>query len=305
MDFRELHYIVAIAQYQSLTKAADALYITQPTLSKCLKQTESMLGQKLFNRVGKKLVITYAGERYLSYAHEILALKSNMDKELAEIDQSKEIVLRVGFSAFRGTRIILDLVPVFASLHPNIRLKLEEVYSSSFENLLLLGELDLVLFNLPIQSPKIAYEELGKDDIFLVASTKNPISEKAINDPNCTHPWLDIRHTKNDTFIMVSEKLRLHSIINTVFEEAQFAPTICFYTENLEAACLLASEDYGLTFAAASHIKHTRFNHPPALYCIGTPPIHRTLVAAYRKDTHLPNYVKDFIHMAKAYMTSH
>ena len=65
MDERTLRYITAIARYQNLTKAAEALYVGQPTLSKCLASVEERLGLKLFRRVGQKYLPTYAGSASL------------------------------------------------------------------------------------------------------------------------------------------------------------------------------------------------------------------------------------------------
>lgn len=78
MDFRELSYITAIAKYQNITKAAEALYISQPSLSKFLSNTESELGLKLFVRADKKYIPTYTGKRYLEYAHQILEIKRDV-----------------------------------------------------------------------------------------------------------------------------------------------------------------------------------------------------------------------------------
>ena len=62
MDFRELNYVLAIEKYQNITKAADSLYVSQPTLSKFLMNLENTLGQKLFRKLGNKYILTYAGE---------------------------------------------------------------------------------------------------------------------------------------------------------------------------------------------------------------------------------------------------
>ena len=85
MDFRELSYVLAIAKYQNITKAADALYITQPTLTKFLQSLESQMGQKLFRKLGRRFVLTYAGERYVARATEILNLKKELDQEMNDI----------------------------------------------------------------------------------------------------------------------------------------------------------------------------------------------------------------------------
>ena len=85
IDFKELTYVVAIAKYQNITKAAESLYITQPTLSKFLQTLEKNLGQKLFRKLGNRFLLTYAGERYVSKAIEILNLKKELDQEMGDV----------------------------------------------------------------------------------------------------------------------------------------------------------------------------------------------------------------------------
>ena len=86
MDFKDLSYVIAIAKTQNITKAADMLYVTQPTLTKFLQNLEREMGQKLFKKLGNRFVLTYAGERYVAKATEILNLK----KELDNLNKQKE-----------------------------------------------------------------------------------------------------------------------------------------------------------------------------------------------------------------------
>lgn len=65
MDFRDLTYLLAIARQQNITRAAESLYLSQPTLSKFLKGLEGELGLPLFERLGNKYIPTYAGEQYI------------------------------------------------------------------------------------------------------------------------------------------------------------------------------------------------------------------------------------------------
>ena len=70
MDFRDYTYVQMIAQYKTISRAADALYISQPSLSKFLQKLEEELGTPLFKRVNKQMYPTYAGERIpVSYTH--------------------------------------------------------------------------------------------------------------------------------------------------------------------------------------------------------------------------------------------
>lgn len=85
MDFKDLSYVIAIAKTQNITKAADMLYVTQPTLTKFLQNLEREMGQKLFKKLGNRFVLTYAGERYVAKATEILNLKKELDQEMGDI----------------------------------------------------------------------------------------------------------------------------------------------------------------------------------------------------------------------------
>ena len=76
---RQYMYIRAIAEQGSILKAAERMYVTPSALSKHVQKMESALGVKLFDRVGKRFVLTYPGERYLYWQERMLALRENMD----------------------------------------------------------------------------------------------------------------------------------------------------------------------------------------------------------------------------------
>lgn len=300
MDFRDLTYISAIAQHQSISKAANALYISQPTLSKFLQNTEHLLNIRLFKRVGNKYVLTYAGERYLSYASRILELKGNLDREIDDLVSAQNETLRIGFSSIRGSNFILSFVPRFIERHPNVHLELDEINYTSFEETLLSGSLDMLLCNLPIKNPAIEYQILAYDEIVLVAPGDHPIARLAEHRAECNYPWVDLRWLQDERFIMVSKEFRLYTIIEALFEQAGYTPKILFYTRNLEAASILVSEGYGITFTNTKYISHTTFKHQPAFFSIGSPSTYRTFVAAYRKNAYLSPAAQDLINMSKA-----
>ena len=299
MDFKELTYFVAIAKYKNITKAADSLFLSQPTLTKFLQQLEYNLNQRLFQRAGKSLILTYAGKRYLFWANQILSLKKDMEQELSDIAEGKSGVLRIGFSSIRGSDIILNVIPLFTQMYPNIQLKFQEVNADSFEHQLLSHNLDLAFFNLPITNPNISYQILNYEEVILVTKHDHQLVAYAQKHDDCRYPWIDLALTKNETFIMLSKELRLHSIVNNLLKDVGVTPNISFYTKNVEAACILASEGMGITFSGEHHIQHTKFNLPPAIFSIGRPCTRRTFVAATRKGSYLPHYAQDLINIVK------
>ena len=110
MDFKDLSYVLAIAKYQNI---ANSLYVTQPTLTKFLQNLEAELGQKLFRKLGHRFVLTYAGERYVAKATEILNLKKEMDQELNDIIKNNYGSLKIAFPTMRGTYMLPCTLPIF------------------------------------------------------------------------------------------------------------------------------------------------------------------------------------------------
>ena len=145
MDFKDLSYVLAIAKYQNITKAAESLYITQPTLTKFLQGLERDLGQKLFKRLGNRYVLTYAGERYTAKAGEILNLKKELDLEMGDIIRNNAGSLKIAFPTMRGTYMLPCTLPIFNSLYPNVKLDILEAHSSQLEGMLQNGDADLAL----------------------------------------------------------------------------------------------------------------------------------------------------------------
>ena len=147
MDFKDLSYVVAIAEYQKITTAANALFISQPTLTKFLQNLEHDLGQKLFHRVGNKFLLTYAGQRYVAKAVEILKLKKELDDEMADIIKSNSGELKVGYPAVRGGYMLPCTLPLFKKLYPNVKINTTEAPSATLESMLVDGSVDLAFFN--------------------------------------------------------------------------------------------------------------------------------------------------------------
>ncbi|MEG2733325.1 MAG: LysR family transcriptional regulator, partial [Clostridium sp.] len=82
MNLKEQQYVCALAEQQNITRAAEKLFISQPALSIYIGNLEKMLGVKLFERVGKRFILTYVGEKYVEKAREMLRLEEEFGEEL-------------------------------------------------------------------------------------------------------------------------------------------------------------------------------------------------------------------------------
>ena len=299
MDFKDLSYVLAIAKYQNITKAAESLYITQPTLTKFLQGLERDLGQKLFKRLGNRYVLTYAGERYTAKAGEILNLKKELDLEMGDSIRNNAGSLKIAFPTMRGTYMLPCTLPIFNSLYPNVKLDILEAHSSQLEGMLQNGDADLAFFNLPVKSPNIDYEIISHEEVVLVLSDTHPLAHAGIRRENCRYPWMDLNQMKNEPLIMQIPGQRTRQTVDTLFKNYDFEPNIKLQTSNISAEVELAARGYGACFVTETHLKHLSPGKKLACFSVGNPCTTVDFVAAYRKGSYLPYHAKEYIKIVK------
>ena len=185
MNYSELHYILCIAKHQNLTRAAQELYISQPTLTKHLQKLEREMGAKLFSRNGNTYVPTYTGRKYMEYARKILQVKQDWEKELKDLTENNEGELNIAVPLMRSSCMIPQIMAEFSEKYPNVNVSIwEEAYSIQ-EKLLLNDQLDFGIFNETREHPKLEYELLKREEILLVMPPDHPLASSGIRESIC------------------------------------------------------------------------------------------------------------------------
>lgn len=145
MNLNNANYILTILQEGSFSAAAQKLYISQPALSQTVKKVEKSLGTQIFTRIGNRLKLTYAGERYVQTARQILALENNLQNEINEINKENCGLLRFGIPIQMSYIVIPDILREFQKKYPKVVLHIEEKGSSALIQMVADGELDIAL----------------------------------------------------------------------------------------------------------------------------------------------------------------
>ena len=142
---RQYEIVLEIARRGSISKAAEALGISQPTLSKLLQKTEEQLGLELFDRQSLPLKLTDFGRRYAAAGQRILDEDHLLKKELEQIKNAENLPLRVGISPSRAPYLLPELLREYRALEPNGRIVIRERNTAQLNDELLRGELDLII----------------------------------------------------------------------------------------------------------------------------------------------------------------
>ncbi len=179
MEIRVLRYFLTVVREQSITKAADVLHITQPTLSRQLAQMEDEIGVKLFDRGNRKIALTNEGILLRRRAEEILQLVDKTEKELIEQDEQVEGKITIGCGEIASVQLLPEL---FKSFHKKYPLVTFDIYTATADHVteqMDRGLVDVGLLLEPIDIEKYDFIRLDiKERWVVVMRPDSPLAEK-------------------------------------------------------------------------------------------------------------------------------
>ncbi len=173
MNLRRLKIFLAVCETMNMTQAAEALYMSQPSVSQAIAELEKELDTRLFERLNRRLYLTEAGRRLQSYARHILNLVEQANQELSELSQGGR--LRVGASLTIGTHLLPKLAAQFHASHPEVELITLVDNTSVIEALILEDRLDLGLVEGRLNSTDILEQFIQRDELVIVAAPQHPL----------------------------------------------------------------------------------------------------------------------------------
>ena len=296
MDLRTLKYIVAIAEHRNLTKAAESLYVGQPTLSKSLAATEEKLGLKLFRKVGRVYVPTDAGKRYLRRAREILSLSESLDAEMSDLLQQNAGELNISFANMRCSYMLPKVLPAFQRQYPNVKLNVFEGSSDENDRRLLDGTVEIAFYTgSDVRDPQIEYQPLAREELLICACEGHPIRRFSRENPKGGLPSLALDPLKDELVLMMRPEQRTRQIVDSLLRQADVNLEKVLYTSNIHAIMGLVAEGYGISFVFDTHLRHRADPAPIDCYRIGPGGTHYDFVAASRKGAYISAYGRAFI----------
>lgn len=175
MTLRHMKIYAAVCELESVTKAAEKLYISQPSVSQAIIELETRFGTKLFDRISRRLYITDAGKQLYEYISHILALYDEMEDKMRNWEHAGS--LHVGSSITIGNRIIPALVEKFGQLRPDVRIYITIDNSDTIEQKVLNGELDFALIEGVIHNSQIIRKKFMDDKLVLVCGDSHPLRD--------------------------------------------------------------------------------------------------------------------------------
>ena len=179
MELRILRYFLTVVNEESITKAADALHITQPTLSRQLSQMEEELGIKLFDRGSRRITLTNEGILLRRRAEEILQLVDKTEKEMTEQEKLVDGEISIGCGELASVHIVAELIKSFQERYPLVRYDVHTANADHIRERLDKGLTDIGLLLEPVDIEKYEFIRMNiKEKWVVLMRPDDPLAEK-------------------------------------------------------------------------------------------------------------------------------
>ncbi|GAX04182.1 LysR family transcriptional regulator [Secundilactobacillus pentosiphilus] len=243
-----IQVLEAVSKYGNISVVAQQLFMTQPTVSKLIRNQERQYGVDLIDRTQHPLKLTYAGDYYLTQIKQLVQSYQVMSHEMSQFADNQIGYLTIGVNPSLAQFVLPLLLPSFHRRFPQIKIRLIEQSSAEMEGAVISQKLDLYIGITPTYSPQLGYQRLYTDNGTLILPTASLSPEELP-----TEPVADISPLVNGRdFIIETDTSGFQRLVNSYLTKYQVTPNIVLRTANIDTAANLTVGGLGATLIPTS-----------------------------------------------------
>jgi LysR family cyn operon transcriptional activator len=224
---RHVRYFLAVAEHANFTRAAEALHVSQPTLSQQIRQLEDTLGAPLLDRSGRTVRLTDAGTAYLLYARRALQDLEAGRRAIHDVQELTRGSLRLAMTPTFTAYLIGPLVDAFNRRYPGVTLTIQEMSQERMEVLLNDDEVEIGIGFEETHSPDIEIKGLLVEALALVVGKSHPRAKK--------RGALSLREFGGESLVLLNEEFATRSYIDRYCRQHGVAPRIAIEVNSISA----------------------------------------------------------------------
>lgn len=290
-------YFLAVAEERSISKAAEKLYISQPYLSQHIIRLEESFHMQFLNRETSPLTLTPAGEIYAKYLESCQKLYQKLQLDFDTINTTRAQTLRMGFSSWRASTLLPDVLPAFSARYPDIRLEFFEVPTSEMYRLIADDKVDFIIMNTTLDAPNyVTMETILYERILLVGNRDNPTAQALLRLQAEGRP-VDLHLLERERMILLRPELTLAKRVNNYLDKQQVVLKHFVYTTSAATALNLVARNYGFCFLNETGVRCAPEGARLAFFDFDSNDMIHPLCVAYRKNSYLLPIARAFIDM--------
>ncbi|HJF31780.1 MAG TPA: LysR family transcriptional regulator [Sporosarcina psychrophila] len=291
MELKQLNYFVSVVNHMSFSKAAEKLHISQPSLSKAIKNLERDLGFQIIERNTRNIRLTEAGEVLYSRAIHLLSEMTIVKKEMEEVKLVGKGELQIGMIEsvkYWLPKVISRYNEKFSDMH--IRLT-EVLGGDNVKTSLRKYETHAIITNQQIKEVDIETVPLYKEKLVLVLHESHLMARKKS---------ITLKELESEPFIISTKGFQTREDILHAFELEDTIPTVKYEIERFETALSLVSENLGIALIPENYLQG-RHDFSIVSKTIESPALERTVYLAYMKNRYVSPSIEAFIKEVKLF----
>ena len=308
--FRIFHYLDEVYREQSFSRAAQKLYLSQPSLSLTIKRYENEIGVQIFDRSTTPVKLTEAGEVVMEYIQRILATQRDMEAYLEDYRELRTGDLTLSAAHMFSSYLLPRLTARFLHLCPEIDVKITESDFLSLQQMTLNGDVDLLIESHDFEPSLFQIYPLFEEHILLAVPANDPANaenaacmlrtEDVLQDRHvdCAWPCVALERFREHPFLMLEKGHDMHSRGLRFCRESGFEPKVFMYLNQLTTACNLAAQRLGVTFVSDTTVKLTNLGGELVYYKLPGPNVKRWINMVHKRNRYVSKAAAAFIAMA-------
>lgn len=244
VELRQLKIFLEVAKHKSITKAAEAMHISQPALSKSIRALEEDLGMTLIVRTNKTSDLTDAGRIVLEYAQRMTALLDEMTTTLNDMTNLARGQIHIGLPPFIGSLFFPKVMAEFHKRFPNIEINITEYGGARVVKSVEEGEFELGVVVLPVDEQEFNVFPIVEEEMKLLVHRGHEFASRK--------QVVDIKELMKEEIIFYNEEFALHQILRNRFIAAGFEPNILFKSSQWDFMSEMVAANLGITILPQS-----------------------------------------------------
>ncbi len=305
--FHELRYVYEVYKERSFSKAAQKLYISQPSLSAMVKRAEQRLGGPIFDRSTSPIGLTAIGREYILAAERMMEIEEGFQRYLSDAGQCLTGSIALGGTTLFTSYILPPLISRFSAKYPAVEIRIHETHTLALQRELAEGDLDLIVENCEFDPGVYAWEPLRGERLLLmvpagsaanVPAAAYRLSARDVREGQHVQdavPEVPLEMFCEEPFLLLKEGNDTRTRADKLIASAHFRPKTKLLLDQQITAYNLALYGMGATFVSDTLVKSV----PPAsgvwFYKLPGELSRRELRFYYKKSRYLTNVVREFM----------
>jgi len=289
MELHQLRYFVSVVEVGSFTRAAKTCYVAQPSLSLQIQRLEDELGQKLFERLGRGVRLTTAGQKFYQHAISILSGVAEARDALQDRSSLEQGPIRIGAIPTIAPYLLPRLVRIFMKRYQHAEVTVHEDFTEDLISACVAGEVDVGLVALPIEDKRLAVEQLFSEELLVATAMRHPL---------VTRRRVTLEQLTRERFVLLSEIHCLGMQIVRFCERQGCVPALTCRSAQLMTVQELVALGQGVSLVPEMAARADRGRQVHYRSVSGTKPA-RTLAMIWHKHRYLSPLVKGLIEIVR------